>query len=83
MKNKRRAIKKRGARREVIAAWVAATLLRMFVGMCLASLMLTWLRPQEAMQLATLERLLMLLAPLVTLAVQWYLTRRNRGGDDQ
>jgi len=80
MKNRRRS-QHRQARREVIATWVAAILLGIFAWVFLTFLALSWLRP-EAAQSAALQQLLAILAPLVTLAVQWYLRRHDRGRRD-
>jgi uncharacterized membrane-anchored protein len=80
MRNRRRPQHQRSLR-EIIATWVAAILVGIFVGVYLASFVMAWLRP-EAAQSAMLERLLMVLVPLVTLAVQWYLKQRDRGKHD-
>ncbi len=80
MRNKRRTQRQRTLR-EIIATWVAAILVGIFVGVYLTSFVMAWLRP-EAAQSALLERLLMVLVPLVTLAVQWYLKQRDQGKHD-
>lgn len=65
------------ARSEIIAMWIAATLFGIFAGVYLSSVVMAWVRPSNAAEIAALERLLMILVPLTTLAVQWYLGRRR------
>ena len=80
---KRRHTKRRQQKREEqFAAWIAGTLLVMFVVTYLASLLLACLEPKGIVQ-KTLEQWLIALLPLVTLAVQWYLRQRGRTNQDE
>lgn len=65
------------ARHEITAMWIAAALFGIFAGVYLSSVLMAWLHPTNVTEIATLERLLTILVPLVTLAVQWYLGRRR------